>query len=736
MNQLLRLLQMGRATTPVVDPPAADGWEAYDVVNPTATFLPDFNMEQDRYIGANIPTPVDWTEECMFTNMCRGVRPPLDTDFRNYVPLDATGWPTADFTLLLNLSSPPQDSMVGQFTGSCTGQIGTLKLGPSNGATVVFDYNNYDSATNKTTFAFTQSSTTMTQLVLSFTGTKRLPSDTAGNGITDLVVKRPADAGWDGTFSQAYLDSLKYYTHLRFMDFNNTNGQDIDDDTVKYTTWANRPTRDTIHFSWSGDGAVGHANYTGVLEDQIELCNLSHCDMWWNCPHNCSVDFVENAAKLIRDTLDPTLKVYVEYSNERWNFAYGFGQYFWFGRKADDEIQAANDAGGDPSIFGTTVEPAGSGRDRLGWFWSARQAKRVAEVFKATFTGTHAPRLRNILGLWLTTSEYSGYSAQALIWLNQHFGFPGYTFFATAGARYDGFGTIAASDSTWMNTQHTLDEYAQRLYDEQSSRQGSHGAEGMQTLAARFGMNYVGYENGWDFTNLPNGSWTHNLSNHATTKDSTKLFLTDVLCSGTGMLTWYQHHYVGTPSQSSSFDMGNTFNDYDNQPISTAFRELKAAGRPAMWDRNRIASDGSATVIDGRNFVGGNKKQQPLPAPSSTDYANPNPDGFKTVDDGGWYGGWKSTMPFMLTHCVAGTYELSMKLAAATTYDSPGRQAGYSVNFGPATTVPDIIPNDGHEHTLGPYQIQLREGVNWLMVGDGSWAGWTQVNGITLRKIG
>lgn len=41
-------------------------------------------------------------------------------------------------------------------------------------------------------------------------------------------------------------------------------------------------------------------------------------DIWINIPHAADDEYVTNLAKLIKDKLDPSLKVYVEYSNEVW----------------------------------------------------------------------------------------------------------------------------------------------------------------------------------------------------------------------------------------------------------------------------------------------------------------------------------------------------------------------------------------------------------------------------------
>ena len=65
----------------------------------------------------------------------------------------------------------------------------------------------------------------------------------------------------------------------------------------------------------------------------IGLANEVGRDAWLNMPHTASDDYVENLATLVRDTLDPELKVYVEWSNEAWNPDYDV--YHWVTEQID-----------------------------------------------------------------------------------------------------------------------------------------------------------------------------------------------------------------------------------------------------------------------------------------------------------------------------------------------------------------------------------------------------------------
>ncbi|HPE60252.1 MAG TPA: hypothetical protein PLB10_07930 [Thiolinea sp.] len=86
-------------------------------------------------------------------------------------------------------------------------------------------------------------------------------------------------------------------------------------------------------FSWSQRAKIDQASWGGsartpLLERYgrgvppeviIELANTLKRDPWFNLPHNATDDYVKRFATLVRDRLDPTLKAYVEYTNEPWN---------------------------------------------------------------------------------------------------------------------------------------------------------------------------------------------------------------------------------------------------------------------------------------------------------------------------------------------------------------------------------------------------------------------------------
>lgn len=111
-------------------------------------------------------------------------------------------------------------------------------------------------------------------------------------------------------FMPAFLDSIKPYSALRFMDWMDTNNS-------KIKTFAERP-------------KVTDATYTakGVpLEIMVDLANTMKTDPWFTMPHLADDDYVEKFAAYVRDNLDPDRLVYIEYSNEVWNSIFEQSRY-------------------------------------------------------------------------------------------------------------------------------------------------------------------------------------------------------------------------------------------------------------------------------------------------------------------------------------------------------------------------------------------------------------------------
>ncbi|WP_425039936.1 calcium-binding protein [Primorskyibacter sp. S187A] len=132
------------------------------------------------------------------------------------------------------------------------------------------------------------------------------------------------DAG--AIFNPDFIARIADLRALRFMDWTFTNGSGK-------ARWSERARPD--HYTFVGRGVP--------VEYIIHLSNLVGADPWINMPHMADDDFMRRYAEVMRAGLDPRLKVYVEYSNEVWNFIFPQAVYAreqaqarW-GRKASDD---------------------------------------------------------------------------------------------------------------------------------------------------------------------------------------------------------------------------------------------------------------------------------------------------------------------------------------------------------------------------------------------------------------
>ncbi len=161
-------------------------------------------------------------------------------------------------------------------------------------------------------------------------------------------------------------------------------------------------------------------------------------DIWVNIPHKASDDYILHVAQLMLDQLNPTINIYVEYSNEVWNFMFS---------QASDNLQAAKDSvynQGDPLHLtydnSTNV-----------YYWAYRrtasQIKRISDLFKTVFGEQNVgswKRVRPILaGFYITPIVIT----DGLDYLNHVYGAPSTILHGIAIAPYFGLDKYR----TWTN---------------------------------------------------------------------------------------------------------------------------------------------------------------------------------------------------------------------------------------------------------------------------------------------
>jgi RNA polymerase sigma factor (sigma-70 family) len=92
---------------------------------------------------------------------------------------------------------------------------------------------------------------------------------------------------------------------------------------LRFSDW--QCTTSSAEHTWAARTTLAHQSQVraqGVaLEHMIELANAADADPWFSMPHDADDRYVRQFAAMVHDRLSPGLRVYVEYSDEVWNFA-------------------------------------------------------------------------------------------------------------------------------------------------------------------------------------------------------------------------------------------------------------------------------------------------------------------------------------------------------------------------------------------------------------------------------
>jgi hypothetical protein len=141
-------------------------------------------------------------------------------------------------------------------------------------------------------------------------------SSSSGNHIRNIRVLRAGDEFDDlstSPFHDNFLDRLEPFRSIRFMNWMGINHSSL-------SNWSQRTLPNKYDQSSANIGGVAY-------EYMIELCNTLNRDPWICIPHQADNDYITQLSTLFSNNLNPDLNVYIEYSNEVWNW--NFGQAHW-----------------------------------------------------------------------------------------------------------------------------------------------------------------------------------------------------------------------------------------------------------------------------------------------------------------------------------------------------------------------------------------------------------------------
>ena len=270
------------------------------------------------------------------------------------LPLDDNGWPQADFQYIFadgrrnmpwngadfNGTNP---DLSGTYHLSFTGQAVLSTQGLEDPNAVEFQNVVYDASTNTTT-ADVVVHPNHWLLDIGFTQTKRLPGDTAGNGVTNLRLIRPGyPADTTQIFTSRFINALKLLGPKTFRTFD-TGGNSYNiwnGSNLVTAKWSDRSLPSDSYWPLPSKNSGDKRGLSLPWEYVIQLCNTINADPWIIVPVSADDDYITQLATLFKNGdqftsgLKPNLHLYVEYSNEVWNWSFSQSTY--------NQIQASSE---------------------------------------------------------------------------------------------------------------------------------------------------------------------------------------------------------------------------------------------------------------------------------------------------------------------------------------------------------------------------------------------------------
>ena len=253
-------------------------------------------LESTPYLGINIDPVADWSGEWVYTNVFRRARPwiPQEADGWTWdtgqpLALNAQGWP------LLAEGQAAGTLMCRDLDGHYPGGVYTCLFEGSGVIQFGFDAEVIGVESGRLLVNVTPSSAGIYLKVVE--------SDVQ-DPIRNIRMLMPGfEHSQNQKFHPLFLERLRGFGTLRFMDWQRTNNSAL-------VHWEDRARPDDYT----------QASPKGVaLEEMIDLCNTLRCDGWFNIPHQADNEYVQHMAELLQERLNPSLKAYIEYSNEVWN---------------------------------------------------------------------------------------------------------------------------------------------------------------------------------------------------------------------------------------------------------------------------------------------------------------------------------------------------------------------------------------------------------------------------------
>ena len=446
-------------------------------------------------IGINLSEP-DWGTFTDAMKTSGGTWDNRNPGASGAAPVDADGWPTTDFGFYIWQGLSKTD---GTYSVSFNGQADISD--PLNYETFV--NKSYDAATNTTTLKMVVNNADKINLYLIFSNTMRTATSDKQTGITNLQVFKPVSEGSTTSYDPSSIftpyvaPAVAPYTYIRFMFGTNWNTS---------TNWSDRT---TVHYATQHKLLPDENGFEGnqmAFEYMVKMANDNNKDLYVVVPDRASDDYITKLAQLLLYGSDGTnpytspqanpvwaplksnLNLYVEYTNEAWNFTFGQAHDLYDGPVgAQQEIKNP----GSPLIFDGKTD------GNLVWHRNyAYRAVNVSNIFRSVFGDTAmGTRVRPLL-FW-QYNNLNNTAQDELEFLNdyydnadgiQHVSTPHpvkYYFWGGGGAVYFNSNNDSASSVD--------DLFASGI--PQNSYQSTVNSEGY--WARSYGLHFMSYEGSW-----------------------------------------------------------------------------------------------------------------------------------------------------------------------------------------------------------------------------------------------
>ena len=611
---------------------------------------------------------------------------------------DARGWPTTDASIVIfdqrvnmfwNGPDPNavQPDIGGTYTLTFQGRAVVSEIGS---AELAVRNQTYNPVTNTTTAQVVVTHNTSALLNLNFANTTNLASST-GTGVADVKFFRPGyDPSTTQLFTTRYLNALAPAGTLRYLNLDAANnyGPTLDaNGQLAPLRWSQRRLPGASSQGDTYNGGVGAS-----WENMIALANATKTNMWINVPDSADDDYVTRLASLLKGGdivdgvayagLDPSLKVYVEYSNEVWG---GTPLPAAYNYEAAKQAVAA----GDKALNSDGSTDPGRWAQRYYLERSAQISTLFRNVFGTTAT---TAQVRPVVEWW---GEQLSYFEQVFPWFEGNFGAPSQYFYGMGYANYynpSDYSSVDAAINSMIAQEPQMMATAAQF----------------TTVATYYGLKNVAYEGGPGLV--------------ATTAENTPIAL--ATSRDPRMEKIVQDNYLNW--YAAGGDVANFFDGpygfWSPQNEWTAAEQAQA-DNPSLAAKYRglvdVANASPVTPTIGTAIAAASPTNLSITSDSlGTSFARP-----VSGEENFW----------LLNVGTAGTYNLTM-----TTLANPGAASNYApaqiqVSTGDSNIIGTFSITQYNTFNLGP--ITLHAGLNTLMIRTihGSIDGTTIINAFGLE---